>query len=54
MIVGGGGYTGLIPISATQVADAAGVLLLVVIVGFFGWLYFVERVDRRTSASGST
>ena len=39
VIVGGGGYTGIIPISATQVADAAGVLLLVVIVGFFGWLY---------------
>ena len=39
VIVGGGGYTGLVPISATQVADAAGVLLLVVIVGFFGWMY---------------
>jgi POT family proton-dependent oligopeptide transporter len=39
LIVGVGGYTGLVPISATQVADAAGVLLLVVTVGFFGWLY---------------
>ena len=39
VIVGVGGYTGLIPITATQVADAAGVLLLVVIVGFFGWMY---------------
>jgi len=39
VIVGGGGYTGLIPVSAKQVADAAGVLLLVVIVGFFGWMY---------------
>ena len=39
VIVGGGSYTGLIPVSATQVADAAGVLLLVVIVGFFGWMY---------------
>ena len=39
VIVGGGGYTGLIPITATQVADAAGVFLLLVIVGFFGWLY---------------
>jgi len=39
VIVGGGGYTGLVPISATQVADAAGVMLLVVIVGFFGWMY---------------
>ncbi len=39
VIVGGGGYTGLVPITATQVADAAGVFLLVVIVGFFGWMY---------------
>ncbi len=39
VVVGGGGYTGLVPISATQVADAAGVMLLVVIVGFFGWMY---------------
>ena len=39
VIVGGGSYTGILPVSATQVADAAGVLLLVVIVGFFGWMY---------------
>ena len=39
LIVGVGGYTGLVPITATQVSDAAGVFLLVVIVGFFGWLY---------------
>ncbi len=39
VIVGGGGYTGLVPISARQVADAAGVMLLLVTVGFFGWLY---------------
>ena len=39
VIVGGGGYTGLLPISATQVADAAGILLLLVTVGFFGWMY---------------
>jgi POT family proton-dependent oligopeptide transporter len=39
IVVGGGGYTGLVPVSATQVADAAGVMLLLVIVGFFGWLY---------------
>ncbi len=38
-IVGGGGYTGLLPITATQVADAAGVMLLLIIVGFFAWLY---------------
>jgi POT family proton-dependent oligopeptide transporter len=39
LIVGVGGYTGMVPVSARQVADAAGVFLLVVIVGFFGWLY---------------
>ena len=39
VVVGGGGYTGLVPIAATQVADAAGVMLLLVIVGFFGWMY---------------
>jgi proton-dependent oligopeptide transporter, POT family len=39
LIVGVGGYTGLVPISARQVADGAGVFLLLVIVGFFGWLY---------------
>jgi len=39
LVVGVGGYTGLVPISARQVADAAGVLLLVVTLGFFAWLY---------------
>jgi POT family proton-dependent oligopeptide transporter len=39
LIVGVGGYTGLVPVSATQVADAAGVMLLLIIVGFFGWMY---------------
>ncbi|HWI18488.1 MAG TPA: peptide MFS transporter [Vicinamibacterales bacterium] len=39
VIVGGGGYTGMLPITATQVADAAGIALLLLIVGFFGWLY---------------
>ena len=39
LIVGVGGYTGVVPVSATQVADAAGVFLLLVIAGFFGWMY---------------
>ena len=39
VIIGGGAYTGAIPVTATQIADAAGVLLLLVIVGFFGWLF---------------
>jgi len=40
VVVGGGAYTGLLPISATQIADAAGVFLLLVTAGFFGWLFF--------------
>ena len=39
IVIGGGGYTGMIPITAKQIADAAGILLLVVTLGFFGWLY---------------
>jgi POT family proton-dependent oligopeptide transporter len=40
LVVGVGGYTGLLPISATQIADAAGVFLLLLTAGFFGWLFF--------------
>ena len=40
VVVGVGSYTGMVPITATQVADGAGVFLLLVIVGFFGWLFF--------------
>ncbi len=35
-----GALTGALPITATQVSDAAGVFLLLVTVGFFGWLFF--------------
>jgi POT family proton-dependent oligopeptide transporter len=35
-----GAFTGAMPITATQVSDAAGVFLLLVTVGFFGWLFF--------------
>jgi POT family proton-dependent oligopeptide transporter len=38
-IVGIGAYTGALPITATQVADAAGVMLIAITFGFFGWLY---------------
>ncbi len=38
-VVGVGGYTGLLPVTAVGVADAAGVLLLVSTVIFFGWLF---------------
>ena len=34
-----GASTGAIPITARQVADAAGVLLLAIVVVFFGWLF---------------
>jgi POT family proton-dependent oligopeptide transporter len=36
-----GMYTGFVPLTATQVSDAAGYMLLVVTVGFFGWLLFL-------------
>jgi POT family proton-dependent oligopeptide transporter len=35
----GGVYSGVLPISAKQVADAAGYGLLVLTIGFFGWLF---------------
>jgi proton-dependent oligopeptide transporter, POT family len=35
-----GMYTGALPISAKQVADGAGYLLLITVVAFFGWLFF--------------
>ncbi len=35
-----GAYTGIIPVTPTQVADAAGYFLLGLIVVFFGWLFF--------------
>ena len=39
VIVGGGAYSGLLPITATQIADGAGYLLLGLCVTFFGWLF---------------
>jgi POT family proton-dependent oligopeptide transporter len=33
------GYSGVVPVSATQIADAAGYLLLGLCVAFFGWLF---------------
>ena len=39
MIVGGGIYTGMLPISAKQIADAAGYFLLLLTGGFFAWLF---------------
>jgi proton-dependent oligopeptide transporter, POT family len=35
-----GAYTGALPISATQISDAAGYFLLFLTVGFFMWLFF--------------
>jgi len=39
IVVGAGGYTGMLPVSATWIADAAGVFLLVLVLGFFAWLF---------------
>ena len=39
LVVGIGAYTGLMPVTPTQIADAAGVFLLTVTVLFFGWLF---------------
>jgi len=38
-----GMYTGAVPISAKQVADAAGYFLLILVVAFFGWLFFAAK-----------
>jgi proton-dependent oligopeptide transporter, POT family len=39
-VIGVGMATGALPFTATQLADAAGYMLLVVMVVFFGWLFF--------------
>ena len=39
VIIGFGMYSGMLPITPTQVADAAGYFLLGLTVAFFGWLY---------------
>ena len=57
LLIGGGAIlllavgiaTGIIPVTATQVSDAAGFLLLAIAVGFFGWVLFSggwTRVER--------
>jgi proton-dependent oligopeptide transporter, POT family len=33
-------WSGVLPVGVTQIADAAGYLLLFITVGFFGWLFF--------------
>ncbi len=40
VVFGVGAYTGIIPVTATLVADAAGYLLLGLIVAFIGWMFF--------------
>jgi proton-dependent oligopeptide transporter, POT family len=40
VILGVGTYTGTIPLTPTQIADAAGYLLLMLCVVFFAWLFF--------------
>ena len=36
-------YTGVLPVTATQIADGAGYMLLVLCVAFFGWLFFAAE-----------
>jgi proton-dependent oligopeptide transporter, POT family len=43
VLVGAGIVTGLIPVTAKQLADAAGVLLLGGAAAFFVWLFFASR-----------
>jgi proton-dependent oligopeptide transporter, POT family len=40
-------YTGALPVTATQIADAAGYFLLVLTVGFFAWLYLSSGWTRQ-------
>jgi POT family proton-dependent oligopeptide transporter len=49
IVFGLGAYTGLIPVTPTQVSDAAGYVLLALSVGFFGWVFLSggwTRVER--------
>jgi POT family proton-dependent oligopeptide transporter len=39
VVFGIGAYTGFIPITPLQVANAAGIMLLAIVVVFFGWLF---------------
>ena len=39
LVIGIGAYTGTIPVTASQIADAAGYMLLGICVLFFGWLF---------------
>jgi POT family proton-dependent oligopeptide transporter len=38
-LVGIGAFTGMLPVTATQIADGAGYFLLFLTLGFFGWLF---------------
>lgn len=40
VVAGIAASTGVVQVAATQVADAAGVFLLLLVLGFFGWLLF--------------
>ncbi len=51
IVLGVGGATGALPITAVGVADAAGVLLLLSTVVFFAWLFFAGRLDAGGAAA---
>jgi POT family proton-dependent oligopeptide transporter len=40
VLFGLGAFTGVLPVTATQIADAAGYFLLITTLAFFGWLFF--------------
>jgi POT family proton-dependent oligopeptide transporter len=40
VVLGVGMYAGAVPITAVQISNAAGYFLLLLTVGFFGWLFF--------------
>ena len=46
-----GAYTGVIPVTPTQVADAAGYFLLALTVVFFGWLFCSPGWTRRSASA---
>ena len=54
MIVGGGTYTGALPITATQIADGAGYMLLIVVRGVLRLAVPRAATGRPRNASGST
>jgi POT family proton-dependent oligopeptide transporter len=47
VLAGIGLYTGILPVTATGIADAAGYFLLILTIAFFGWLYLSSGWTRQ-------